>query len=98
MDLASKKLTILEMIMSIKDEFLLDKISDKIKPLVASKPEKGSMEKGLLKKYEAKIKSVLVLNDVIKEQNFNGIDKAKMRRLAKEADIQEPIDELLAMI
>ena len=51
-----------------------------------------------LKKYIAVIEPVLDLKKIKKEQGYTGIDKAKMERLIKEADIQEPIEELLAMI
>jgi len=33
-----------------------------------------------------------------KEQDFKGIDRAKLNRIAKELDIKESIEELLSMI
>jgi len=46
-------------------------------------------------KYTNIIKEKVYLDKIIIEQNFKGIDTEKMNVFAKQADIQESIDELL---
>jgi len=38
------------------------------------------------------------ISSKVQQQNYQGIDAEKMYRLIKEADIQEPIEDLLKMI
>ena len=38
------------------------------------------------------------VNQLVEEQEFKGIDRAKMTRLIEEIGIEEPIEDLLAML
>ena len=44
------------------------------------------------------IKEKLDLEEIKREQNFEEVDKEEIAALIKEADIQEPIEELLQMV
>ena len=43
-------------------------------------------------------KKTISVEELIEEQNYTGIDKAKMDRLIEEMDIQEPLEDLLKML
>ena len=43
-------------------------------------------------------KKTITVEELIEEQNYKGIDKAKMDRLIDEMDIQEPLEDLLKML
>lgn len=43
-------------------------------------------------------KKTITVEELIEEQNYKGIDKAKMDRLIEEMDIQEPLEDLLEML
>ena len=44
------------------------------------------------------VKKTITVEELIEEQNYTGIDKAKMDRLIEEMDIQEPLEDLLEML
>ena len=52
----------------------------------------------LLKKLAKPMRDKLDINQLIKEQGFNGVDRKKFDALIKELAIQEPIEELLDSI
>jgi len=43
-------------------------------------------------------KKTITVEELIEEQGYTGIDKAKMDRLIEEMDIQEPLKDLLEML
>ncbi len=43
-------------------------------------------------------KKTITVEELIEEQNYTGIDKAKMDGLIEEMDIQEPLEDLLEML
>lgn len=51
-----------------------------------------------LDKYKTEIEPHFDLEAIKKAQNYQGIDADKMDQLTRDADIQEPIEELLKMI
>jgi hypothetical protein len=59
---------------------------------------KEPAESSLLSKFAVKIEEKLDLEKLKEEQNFKGVDPEKMDRLAKEANIEESIDELFEML
>jgi len=95
MSLELKKLNMIQLILSLEDEKTIDEISSKIVQLV---PDNMTESDLLLSRYAGVIEEKLDLEKIIKEQNFKGIDKQKMDQFAKEANIQEPIDDLLDSI
>ncbi|MCO6488658.1 MAG: hypothetical protein J5I98_09590 [Phaeodactylibacter sp.] len=92
MTIETKKLHLIKRIMEIDDESIIDKIDE----LVGEKPEKDIYP--ILIKLSKPIEKKIDIEKVKKEQNFQPIDKDEINRLIKEADIQEPIEELLEMI
>lgn len=96
MSLEAKKINVVQIILSIDNEDVIDQISSKIIQMIPSK-EKISDET-LLEKYVGIIEEKLDLDKIMKEQDYNGIDIEKMDRLAKEANIEESIEELLEML
>ncbi len=42
------------------------------------------------------MKEKTILADIIREQGWTGVDQKRWKKLAKELDLNEPIDELLA--
>ena len=92
MTIETKKLHLIKRIMEIDDESIIDKIDE----LVGERPEKDIYS--ILRKMSKPIEKKIDIEKVKKEQNFQPIDKDEIDRLIKEADIQEPIEELLEMI
>ena len=92
MTIETKKLHLIKRIMEIDDESIIDKIDE----LVGERPETDIHS--ILRKMSKPIEKKLDIEKVKKEQNFQPIDKDEIERLIKEADIQEPIEELLEMI
>ena len=92
MTIETKKLHLIKRIMEIDDESIIDKIDE----LVGERLEKDI--DSILRKMSKPIEKKLDIEKVKKEQNFQPIDKDEIERLIKEADIQEPIEELLEMI
>ncbi|MCU0347170.1 MAG: hypothetical protein MUC59_09505 [Saprospiraceae bacterium] len=62
----------------------------------------NDIDKGPLKNLEADIfkplRKDLTLQELLTEQQFKGFDRVKLDKLAKEINIQEPIEEILAML
>lgn len=58
----------------------------------------GKEAKALLTQYVVEIEEKLNLERLKEAQTFQGIDIDKMDRLAKEANIEESIEELLEML
>lgn len=96
MSLEAKKLSVVQIILNIDNEEIIDEINAKVIQLVPS--EIKSEDDELLAKYSGSMEDKVDLDKIMKEQNYNGIDIEKMNRLAKEANIEESIDELLEMI
>ena len=92
MTIEAKKLYIIKKIMEIEDESIIDKIDE----LVEEQPLEDIHL--ILSKISKPIEKKLDLEKVKREQNFQPIDKNEIDRLIKEADIQEPIEQLLEMI
>ena len=93
MNIEIKKYKIIQLIMSVADEQLIDQINSEVRQLIDTPTEETSTIK-----YNTGIREELDLEKIKKEQNYQGIDAKKMYRLIEEADIQEPIEELLKMI
>lgn len=90
MTLQAKKYQIIEQITHIENEQLLDQLQH----LIEANQSNDSILASLIKPMREK----LDIEQLKIEQNYKGFDKAEVNRLIKEADIQEPIEELLSMI
>jgi len=101
MNIEIKKYKIIQLIMSVADEQLIEQISRNVRQLVPAREEVSentSLVEDPITKYSTVIEQEFDLEKIKKEQNYTGIDAKKMYRLIEEADIQEPIEELLKMI
>ena len=78
--------------MEISDESVIDHLDE----LIGKQPEED--KDWILRELNKPIKEKLDLEEVKKEQNFEEVDKEEIEALIKEADIQEPIEELLQMV
>jgi len=97
MNIELKKYNIIQLIMSVADEQLIDQIGNNVKQLIPAKEDLSIVEDPI-SKYSTAIEQEFDLEKIKKEQNYQGINAEKMYLLIEEADIQEPIEELLKMI
>ena len=86
----TKKLRLIKKITEIEDQALIDQLEDVINT-------SGQSEEGLTK-LASPIKKKFDLEKIKAEQNYQPIDKGELNRLVQEADIQEPIEDLLEML
>ncbi len=92
MTIEGKKLYLIRKIMEISDESVIDQLDE----LIGQQPEED--KDWILRQLNKPIKEKLDLEEVKREQNFEEVDKEEVEALIKEADIQEPIEELLQMV
>jgi len=97
MNIEAKKNNLIQMILSIADENILDQVKTKIIDSIASKNVEGKTEH-VIDKYKTQIAEKLDLELLKKEQNYKSPSLEEVEKLIEEADIQEPIEELLKMI
>jgi hypothetical protein len=90
MTVETKKYKLIEKITSLKDEEVLNKLN-----LVIDEYSKGNF---ILMEVVKPIREKLDIEQLKKEQNYQGFDKGEVDQLIKEIDLQEPIEELLEMI
>jgi len=86
----SKKIKLIEKIASINSEEELDQLVKYIKLVRLNSVHGESIFKS--------VKKSISVDELKQEQNFKGIDREEFDVLVKELDIQEPIEELLAML
>jgi len=102
MNIEIKKYKIIQLIMSVADEQLIEQISRNVRQLVPAREEDVLEDVSILEEpisqYGIVIKEEIDLEQIKKEQNYQRFDPDEMDRLVEEADIQEPIEELLKMI
>jgi hypothetical protein len=92
MTIEGKKLYLIRKIMEISDESVIDQLDG----LIGKQPEED--KDWILRQLNKPIKEKLDLEEVKREQNFEEVNKEEIETLIKEADIQEPIEELLQMV
>ena len=90
MTVETKKYKLIEKITSLQDEEVLNKLE-----LVLKEYSKGNL---ILMDIVKPIREKLDIEQLKKEQNYQGFDKEEIDRLIKEIDLQEPIEKLLEMI
>lgn len=90
MTVETKKYKLIEKITSLQDEEVLNKLE-----LLLDEYSKGNL---ILMEIVKPIRENLDVEQLKKEQNYQGFDKEEVDRLIKEIDLQEPIEELLKMI
>lgn len=92
MTIEGKKLYLIRKIMEISDESVIDQLDE----LIGKQPEED--KDWILRQLNKPIKEKLDLEEIKREQNFEEVDKEEIEALIKEADIQEPMEELLRMV
>ena len=90
MTVETKKYKLIERITSLQDEEVLNKLE-----LVLNEYSRGNL---ILMEIVKPIREKLDIEQLKKEQNYQGFDKEEVDRLIKEIDLQEPIEELIKMI
>lgn len=90
MTVETKKYKLIEKITNLQDEDLLNKLE-----LILNEYSRGNL---ILMEIVKPIREKLDIEQLKKEQNYQGFDKEEVDRLIKEIDLQEPIEELLGMI
>lgn len=90
MTVDEKKYKLIEKITDLQDEEVLNKVD-----FILSEYSKGNL---ILMEIVNRVKNKFDIDQLKKEQNYQGFDKEEVNQLIKEIDIQEPIEELLKMI
>jgi hypothetical protein len=90
MTVEAKKYKLIKKITDLQDEDVLNKLE-----LLLKQYSKGN---SILMQIVKPIREEFDIEQLKKEQNYQGFDKEEVDRLIKEIDIQEPIEELLKMV
>ena len=83
----TKKLELIKQIAEIEDQALIDQLEHII-----------TSNQTILAKMSSPIQKEFNLEKIKEEQHFQPTNKDELDRLIKEADIQEPIEDLLKML
>ncbi|MEM6804104.1 MAG: hypothetical protein AAF696_22055 [Bacteroidota bacterium] len=90
MTIEARKYHLIAEIMQVSDEKILKRFEE----ILTEYHQQMNDLRGLVKP----IRSKKDINQLIQEQGFTGVDREKMNRLIDEIDIEESIEELLAML
>ena len=85
----AKKLQLIKQITEIEDQTLVDQLEQILH---------SSYQRTVLAAITSPIQQEFDLEKIKEAQNFRPIDKEEFNRLVQEADIQEPIEDLLEML
>lgn len=88
--IAERKYHLIQLISSIEDERTLAQMQEEL--------EEIQRRENLLAKITKPMKKTLDVEEMKREQNWKPVDMEEWHRLAKELDIQEPIEQLLAQL
>ena len=91
MNIQTKKLNIIELIISINDDSLLDALEKEALGLI----EYANKKPDILEATKP-IQENVTLDQMVKEQNTQSMDAETFFSLASEVELNEPIDDLLA--
>ncbi|MFN7117296.1 MAG: hypothetical protein ACK4TA_10890 [Saprospiraceae bacterium] len=89
MTIEAKKMRLIQRIIETEDPALLEKLNE-----VAGI---ATTDADILAQLSSPIQPLFDLEAIKREQNYQPTDKATLNRIIQEADIQEPIEELLEM-
>jgi len=90
MTLETRKYHIIEQITDIQDEILLQRLETFIKEFVESGKRVIPLAKPM--------RQALVVEELAQEQEYKGIKKKAFDQLIEKIHIEEPIEDLIAMI
>jgi hypothetical protein len=89
MTIDTLKYEILAKIASIQNEAVLQRVKEMLESI--------SKDNDLLYRVVKPIREKITIEDMIHEQNYKGFNRAEFDKIATELDIQDPIEELLAI-
>ncbi|MFK8163836.1 MAG: hypothetical protein AB8H12_15430 [Lewinella sp.] len=95
MTLESRKISIVQWILSLKDEKIIDKLTESVS---AIQEENLGGKKVAFVSYQTISDRKFDLEEVKRQQNYMPFAAGELDQLIQEADIQEPIDVLLESI
>ncbi|MDX1942128.1 MAG: hypothetical protein SFU99_16310 [Saprospiraceae bacterium] len=90
MTIEAKKYHLIEQITAIQEEALLNRLEVVLQELTESNQ--------LLLQLAKPMRDKLNIEELIKEQDFQGVDKEKIGRLIEEIALDEPIEELIEAV
>ena len=89
MTIEALKYEIFAKIVSIQNEAVLQRVKEMLEGI--------SKDNDLLYRVVKPVREKITVEDLIREQNYKGFDRAEFDQLVIELDIQDPIEELLAL-
>ena len=89
MTIEALKYELFAKIVGIQNEAVLQRVKEMLDTI--------SKDNDLLYRVVKPIREKITVEDLIREQNYKGFDRAAFDKLAAELDIQDPIEELLAL-
>lgn len=95
MTLESRKISIVQWILSLNDEKVIDKLAESMS---AIKEENLAGEEVKFVSYQSIIDRKFDLERLKRQQNYKPFEEGELDQLIQEADIQESIDVLLESI
>jgi len=97
MTLESKKIDIAQWILSIKDDSLLNRVIASITPVRLETGEGAPAPEALFTSYtDFKSREPFDLERIVSKQDVRTVTSGDLERISREADIQEPLEALLA--
>ena len=90
MSLEARKYELISQITRLKDEVEVARFEMVFKHITAND--------GLLLKLATPMRKRLVIDELVKEQGFKGVDRTRFDDLVAELDVKETIEELLTSI
>lgn len=89
MTIEALKYEIFAKIVGIQNEAALQRVKEMLESI--------SKENDLLYRVVKPIREKITVEDLIREQNYKGFDRTAFDKLVVELDLQDPIEELLAL-
>jgi len=90
LDLAKRKLELIQEVSQIRDEQDLQQLEETLQHIRASQERRRKHRKPLPKKFDPEL--------VKRTRKFKGHNKQAFMSLIREINVQEPVEELLAML
>jgi len=88
-DIDNRKVKLIQEIVELNSEHELDELEKSIK-MLKLKSKHGDIFK--------KMRKTISVDELVREQNYKGIDRVEFDKLVGELDIQESFEELLSML
>ena len=89
-DIAERKLELIQEVSQIQDEQTLNQLETTMRVIRERQERLRKHRKPILKKFDPEA--------IKRQRKFRGQDKKAFMQLVRKIDVQEPVDELLAML